>query len=426
MLPPPIVIAEDSTWRQLLPLAYIRPTFDLVCGMGTLLERTRRLLGAPDAHRLGGVWTRSVLAPTMAAQHRLAVNVPLMGESLVLLGHVWWRSIPTTEPNEPSWAGWCEQKGQRRLACVRLNARDAGALHGAAGPDADRWPTTLHEVAATLPARDVSAHGVALAWTWEFVLRNGEALRADWELLADSRRFAGQLDAGSNLLGVGAVHIGEGTRIKPCCVIDAEEGPVWIDRNVRVMPHCYVQGPAYIGPGTLLQPGAVVHEGTTIGPVSKVGGEIEASIILGYSNKQHDGFLGHAYLGQWINIAADCINSDLKNTYGSVRVPVNGTAVDSGEMFVGCVVGDHSKIGINVSIPTGAVIGFSSSLFTPVAPKWVPSFTWYETGNASPYDLERAVAVARTVMARRKVGLDAEGEQVLRYAHTEAGALEAR
>ena len=107
----------------------------------------------------------------------------------------------------------------------------------------------------------------------------------------------------------------------PCVVLDAEEGPIYIGRNVKISPHTSIQGPCYIGDNTLIQANAVIRENTSIGPVCKVGGEIEASIIHSYSNKQHDGFLGHSYLGQWINIAADAINSDLKNTYGSVRVP---------------------------------------------------------------------------------------------------------
>jgi UDP-N-acetylglucosamine diphosphorylase/glucosamine-1-phosphate N-acetyltransferase len=211
----------------------------------------------------------------------------------------------------------------------------------------------------------------------------------------------GTIAEGSYLLGRESIHIGEGTRIKPCVVIDAEDGPVWIGRNVKILPHSYVEGPAFIGDGCLLQPGSVVHAGTTIGPRSKVGGEIEASIIQGFSNKQHDGFLGHSYVGSWVNIAADCINSDLKNTYGTIRVPVNGREVETGEMFVGMFVGDYSKAGINVSFPTGAVIGFSSSVFASRSPKFVPSFAWLDGEAVTRYDEERGLAIAAKVMARR-------------------------
>ena len=197
-----------------------------------------------------------------------------------------------------------------------------------------------------------------------------------------------------------------------------------IGENVTIMPQCYVQGPAAISAGCLLQPGAVVHEGTSIGPMSKIGGEIEASIIQGYSNKQHDGFLGHAYIGSWVNIAADCINSDLKNTYGTVRVPINGREVETGEMFVGMFVGDFSKSGINVSFPTGAVIGFCSSVFVARSPKFVPSFAWLDGKQADRFDVERGLAVARKVMARRQHTMTQHEVELFRSVRQQAMAIE--
>ena len=146
----------------------------------------------------------------------------------------------------------------------------------------------------------------------------------------------------------------------------------------------------------------MIHAGTTIGPVCKVGGEIEASILHGYSNKQHDGFLGHSYVGTWVNIAADCINSDLKNTYGTVRVPINGRPVETGEMFVGMLVGDYSKLGINVSFPTGAVVGFCSSVFAAQSPKFVPSFVWVDGDAWMSFDEDRGMEIVEKVMARRQ------------------------
>ena len=185
-----------------------------------------------------------------------------------------------------------------------------------------------------------------------------------------------------------------------------------------------MQGPAYIADDCLLQPGTTIHSGTTIGPCSKVGGEIEASIIQGYSNKQHDGFLGHSYIGSWVNIGADCLNSDLKNTYGTVRVPINGREVDSGELFVGMIVGDHSKLGINASFPTGAVVGFCSSVFTSRSPKFVPSFTWLNGDVAQHYDEQRGLEVARKVMARRNKSMSSAEERLFRTIRKVARTVE--
>jgi UDP-N-acetylglucosamine diphosphorylase/glucosamine-1-phosphate N-acetyltransferase len=154
----------------------------------------------------------------------------------------------------------------------------------------------------------------------------------------------------------------------------------------------------------------VIREGTTIGPVCKVGGEIEASIIHGYSNKQHDGFLGHSYLGQWVNFGADTVTSDLKNTYGTIRVSINGTGVETGEQLVGSLIGDHAKTGIGTILPTGCVIGVLANLFTSGSvPKFVPSFSWISECGRESCRLEKVLQTARIVMGRRGVELsDAE------------------
>jgi UDP-N-acetylglucosamine diphosphorylase/glucosamine-1-phosphate N-acetyltransferase len=186
----------------------------------------------------------------------------------------------------------------------------------------------------------------------------------------------------------------------------------------------FIEGPAYIGAGCLIQPGAVVHAGTYLGPVCKVGGEIEGSIIQGFSNKQHDGFLGHSYVCSWVNIAADCVNSDLKNTYGTVRVPINGREVDTNEMFVGMFVGDHSKAGINVSFPTGAVIGFCSAVFTSRSPKFVPSFAWVDADRVDRYDEVRGLEIARKVIARRKKEMSEAESRVFMGVIRQAMAIE--
>jgi UDP-N-acetylglucosamine diphosphorylase/glucosamine-1-phosphate N-acetyltransferase len=245
-------------------------------------------------------------------------------------------------------------------------------------------------------------------WPWDLVLANEAQLAKDW-VQDPCPGIQGTVHDGAYILEQSNVHIGKNAEIKPTVVIDAGNGPVWIMDGAVVLPHSYVEGPAYVGPDSLIQPGAVVHAGTYLGPVCKVGGEIEGSIIQGYSNKQHDGFLGHSYVCSWVNIAADCVNSDLKNTYGTIRVPINGREVETEEMFVGMFVGDHNKAGINVSFPTGAVIGFCSAVFTSRSPKFEPSFSWVDGDRADRYDEARGLEIARKVMARRKMVMsDAE------------------
>ena len=173
------------------------------------------------------------------------------------------------------------------------------------------------------------------------------------------------------------VHIGRGSRIQPGTVLDAESGPIFVGRNVKIFPQATIIGPASIGDGSVVKAGAQIHGSTSIGPVCKVGGEIEHSVIHGFSNKQHHGFLGHSYVGAWVNMGAGTTTSDLKSNYGSVRVSLGGEPVETGQQFVGLIFGDHSKTAINSMFNAGTVVGVSSNIFGDgFPPKYVPSFSW--------------------------------------------------
>lgn len=420
---PQIVIYEDPGWQKLLPLVYVRAVYQLLCGTTDLLSRIRRVAGEKPAGTNGNgqhsdveLWCRPLLAEAVARQTKVATNQLLSGPALLLNGRGIWRSLPKVDSQEAAWVGTVGPN--HGIACVSADAHLAEQLTSAVLLD----ELNTRAVLAGLPRRDVSEHVSLLDWPWQFVDANEEQLVADWH--DDMAGVAGIVAEGSYLVNPRGIHIGWGTKVKPCVVIDAEDGPVWIGDNVTIYPHSYIQGPAYLGNGTLIQPGAVVHAGTTIGPRSKIGGEVEASIIQGYSNKQHDGFLGHSYVGSWVNIAADCINSDLKNTYGNIRVPINGREVDTGEMFVGMFVGDYSKAGINVSFPTGAVIGFCSSVFAARSPKFVPSFAWLDGESVQRYDEQRGLAIARKVMARRQCAMSPAEEELFLAVRQQALAVE--
>jgi UDP-N-acetylglucosamine diphosphorylase/glucosamine-1-phosphate N-acetyltransferase len=198
-------------------------------------------------------------------------------------------------------------------------------------------------------------------------------------------------------------------------VIDASEGPVAIADGVTVMANASLAGPLSIGAGSILKMGAKIYGETTIGPVCKVGGEVGESIIHGYSNKQHDGFVGHSYLGQWVNIGAGTDTSDMKNNYSAVRLSVGGESVDSGHPFVGLFMGDHSKCGIGTTFNTGTIAGVCCNIFgAGFPPKFIPSFSWGGNAGFSEHDSEKAIETARIAMARRDRELDSAGESILR------------
>ena len=410
----PVTLYEDHRWPRLLPLVYLRAACELFAGTEPLWERTERAVGEP-VH----LWCRDVLAELVGQRTGRATNGPVPAGTLLLNGRAWWRSIPTPTHAGAAAPAWVGVAGEQ-IACVRVDAALARTLTPDTLLDESRAAAAL----AGLPRVDVSAHVTLFDHPWDLVHANDALLRADWAGRAPGPAVHGTVMPGSHLVNGAEVHIGPGTVVKPCVVIDATAGPVWIGARVTVQPHSYIEGPCYIGDGTLVQPGAVVHEGCSVGPVCKIGGELEASIFHGYSNKQHDGFLGHSIIGSFVNIAADVVASDLKNTYGTIRVPINGREVDSGEMFVGLTVGDHSKAGINVSFPTGAVVGFCSSVVGPAAPKFTPSFAWIDGDSWERYDAARGLAIARKVMARRKLTMGAAEERAFLAVRTRALALE--
>jgi UDP-N-acetylglucosamine diphosphorylase/glucosamine-1-phosphate N-acetyltransferase len=214
----------------------------------------------------------------------------------------------------------------------------------------------------------------------------------------------GKIDRGSHLLGKENIFLGKGSRIMPGVVLDAEEGPIWIGQNTRVLPNAVLRGPLAIGDHCLVKIAAKIYENTSVGPVCKVGGEIEGCIIQEFSNKQHDGFLGHSYLGAWINIGADTNNSDLKNNYGEISVYLNDRSINTGKRFLGLTMGDHSKTGINTMFNTGTVVGVNCNIYGEgFPPKFIPSFSWGGAAGFREFQFEKALEVAKIVMDRRKV-----------------------
>ena len=200
------------------------------------------------------------------------------------------------------------------------------------------------------------------------------------------------------------VFAGQDVKIHPTAVLDAEEGPIVLADEVSVGPFALIIGPAILGRKSKVIERASIKEQVQIGHTCKIGGEVECSIVEPYSNKQHHGFIGHSYIGSWVNMGAGTCNSDLKNTYGEVAVQHRGQHIETGMQFLGCVMGDYSKTAINTSIFTGKIVGVCSFLYGFVGTN-VPSFTNYARtfGQENEYLLAAAVRTQKRMFARRKV-----------------------
>ncbi|MFO7653937.1 MAG: putative sugar nucleotidyl transferase [Candidatus Krumholzibacteriia bacterium] len=226
-------------------------------------------------------------------------------------------------------------------------------------------------------------------------------------------------EAGALTPGPAAVHgdagvwLGADVDLGPQTVLAADHGPIVLDRGVVVEGLCYLAGPLYVGPGARIKAGARIYGETSVGAGCKLAGEVAESTFLDLGNKQHDGFIGHAYLGGWVNLGAGTTCSDLKNNYGTVRVDQGAGEVDTGQRFVGLLLGEHAKTAIGTMLNTGSCVGFASNVFARgFPPKFLPNFTWGDDPAGPPYDAARAAATARTVMARRGCRFTAAHEQL--------------
>lgn len=245
-------------------------------------------------------------------------------------------------------------------------------------------------------------------YNWELIGANSKFIEQDFMDFFYEKDNYFETEMGITVLNPYNIWIGEGAEIKPGVVIDASEGPVIIDEQATIMPNSVLTGPIYIGKNSTIKAGARIYEGTSIGPVCKVGGEVEETIFQGYSNKQHEGFLGHSYVGEWVNIGADTNNSDLKNNYGSVKVYYypDQDYRDSGTQFQGAIIGDHTKIGINCSINTGTVIGLGCNLYGSfLISGFVPDFSWGMADNLAQYRLDKFLDTVEIVKKRRNLKL---------------------
>ncbi|QOJ13825.1 MAG: hypothetical protein HRU75_03835 [Planctomycetia bacterium] len=388
-----VVLFEDGAFERLLPLTWLRPAHDLMLGTRTLAARWRRVAGTIVRAELGGS-----TIDAGACDSGPDGAVVLVNGRLIAPGGADSCIAPA--------AGTKWTRGEVVLAAAVPAGRVGELSHGMSG---------VQRVCAALREAPAPAGLELIDHPWQLALRNAEQIRRDFAAFYRAE-LSGRVRAGAHLVATERIFVGADADIRPGAVLDAEAGPVIVERGALVQSNAVLEGPCFVGAGSIVRAGASIREGTTIGPVCKVGGEVEASILHGYANKQHDGFLGHSYVCPWVNLGADTVTSDLKNTYGTIRVFLNGVGVETGERFVGSIIGDHAKAGIGTILPTGCVVGVAANIFTPGSvPKFVPSFSWVTDAGVAPFRVDKAIEIARTVMARRRVELSAlEAERLAR------------
>jgi UDP-N-acetylglucosamine diphosphorylase/glucosamine-1-phosphate N-acetyltransferase len=376
-----IVLFDDPTIRKdLLPFTFTRPVGDIRVGMLTLADKWKKLAGAEVSF-----FTEPYLSlkyPAKISNDNFFINGATVADAGFL------EKVKQLKVGEGLVAG-------QTLLALRA---DALAL-----PPGANIKTTAY------------AESTLIDKPWKIFQLNGAQIRSDYKLLTAGRKSTGITDVHTRVYNAENIFVEEGVSIR-AAILNAENGPIYLDKNSQVHDGAMIRGPFYLGEGSHVNMGAKVRGDTTVGPQSKIGGEVSNVVIFGYSNKAHDGFLGNSVIGEWCNFGADSNTSNLKNNFENVKVwsYANKRFVDTGLMFCGLLMGDHSKCGINTMFNTGTVVGVSANIFGDGFPRtFIPSFSWGGAAGYMTFKIDKAFETARKAMERRNILLSDIDKDIL-------------
>ena len=368
-----IQLVDGKHRSHLLPLTYTRPVAELRCGIITIAEKyTKR------GHEIG-----------YGTETYLNVKYPSIEAEVLVSG-----SVCPTDAFLEAVAGL--SSGQ-----ALIQGDELLAFNG------EKWEDEPSEIIPFSGALNL------ITRPWDIWSKNASELNLDFDLLTKDR-FSAPIDATNTVIG-DKVFLEEGAKAT-ASILNATSGPIYLAKNAEIMEGCIVRGGLAIGEGSALKMGAKIYGATTLGPHCKVGGEVNNSVIIGYSNKGHDGFLGNSALGEWCNLGADTNNSNLKNNYDEVKAwsYVDGRFAKTGQQFCGLIMGDHSKSGINTMFNTGTVVGVSANVYGAGFPRnFIASFTWGGPQGTMEYRIDKALDTADRMMKRRGLEVDEVEKAIL-------------
>ncbi len=378
-----LILFDDDSRIDLLPLTFTRPVAELRTGILTIREKWEKRWQLKSSSLTTDYL--STKFPTVFAQDNLLLNGGI---------------TPNTElvaACEKLETGQALVQGSVLIA-LRCDQSRVETFNGTAeGYDVREFPGTFTRIKSP----------------WDLFAQNASELEADFDLLTRDRKS--QVLSPTNTLLGDRIFAEEGA-VAECAVLNARSGAIYLGKDSEVMEGSVVRGGLALCEHSVLKLSTKIYGATTIGPHSKVGGELNNSVILGYSNKAHDGFLGNSVIGEWCNLGADTNNSNLKNNYAEVKLwnyRKNGF-VRTGLQFCGLIMGDHSKCGINTMFNTGTVVGVSANIFGSGFPRnFIPSFSWGGAQGFETFALNKAFEVAGKVMERRGLELDQTEKDIL-------------
>lgn len=391
-----ITFFEDNSLKYFHPLTLTRPIYDLRIGILSLSEKWLHAFGLDT--------------PPCGLQRENLKDLFAQPSSIESGKNSYWIN-PRVFPNETL----IEEINGLPLNYRLINNETLIAANLSAG-NHNSWKTNGMEISG-LKEKKYSGRIEKLDKVWEIFKYNGREIVRDLERIKTLKLVDKSEYQNVTFFDKHPIYIEDGVTLEPGVILYASDGPIYIGKGARIMANSVVRGPSAICRDSVIKMGAKIDKETTIGPVCKVGGEISNVVFHSYSNKSHDGFTGNSVFGQWCNLGADTNTSNLKNNYSTVRIQdwESGETTDTGEQFLGTIMGDHSKTGINAMLNTGTVCGVCCNLFsTGYQPKYVPSFSWVGQDNVVPYHFEKAVEAMEKMMQRRDIKLSPAYKKLMR------------
>lgn len=393
-----LCVFEDSDFPALYPLSYVRPVYDIRVGIDTIFEKFQRFFDEANISLFCRGYLKNIVKERYSDH---MVNVLTAGTSCLFVNG----RLVMTDALFRVFDGI--EEGQNYLftsngavvACY-LNVEHLDKMKQLL-LQVPKSSELVQAFRGLCVCREVET-AVFLNQPWDIVTLNSDVLVSDFIAKGDGGIIKGDIKPFAVIYNENNVCVETGAVIEDFAVISAVNGPVYIDSGAYIEAHSRIEGPAYIGKNTQILGGKIRQ--TTIGPNCKVAGEVSCSIFQGYSNKAHEGFIGHSAIGEWVNLGAMTTTSNLKNSYSPVTLHLFGKAVLTGEVFLGALIGDHVKTGIGTTFNTGTVVGFGSTLFdSGFHDKWIPAFSWGSPKHYEPAKLEKFFQTLKVVVSRRKL-----------------------
>lgn len=375
------ILFDGPVRNALLPFTFTRPVADIRVGILTIREKWEKYLGSTTT-----TITEDYLAdkfPMVELEENVMINAAYLPNEVLA------EMVTSLEVNQAIFSG---------DEVVAFYSTD----------DQEDVDFDTYEII------DYNESGIKIEHSWDIFKKNDAALREDFELLTEGRTSQ-PIPASVNTIAPENIFIEEGAKLE-FVTLNASTGPIYIGKNSEIMENSVIRGPFALCEEAVVKLATKVYGATTVGPHSRIGGEVSNSVLFGYSNKGHDGFLGNSVLGEWCNLGADTNNSNLKNNYEEIKLwsYEKSSFVKTGLQFCGLMMGDHSKSGINTMFNTGTVVGVCANIFGSGFPRnFVPSFSWGGASGMVTYDVKKAFETARIVMSRRDIEFTEEDEAIL-------------